>query len=448
METKLWSHQEYALGEMRKKGSLGLDYEMGTGKTRIICERILDFDVSKNLLIIVCPISLQTQWKGEIKRWTNLESEILGGTRKEKAINLTKIDSGILIVSHNDLQDLGITQVLQSKKIKMLCIDESHRFSNPKAKQSKNILTIKKNCEHVYCLSGTPIKNSQEDIWLQSVLIGVEFTPNFWSWRRQWFFDAGRGFPHWKFNRHLKDKFQELLNTKWVKCLKKDVLDLPPLLKVSQEVEMEGKQMKAYKEIEEGLFTFLENSKGEDVRVIIDGVLPRLTRLLQISADVKPTLDECFEVTQKLETLLEIVEGTQEQIIVWSNFVPSIYLIKRALEKAKISTSIIVGGQKEVEREREIQNFKSGANRILVANQASGGVGLNLAEASLMVYYSRGYSFEQDAQSEARAYRGGSEVHQKITRIDLSYKGTIEKEVIKALMEKKELGSLILNLRK
>ena len=63
-----------------------------------------------------------------------------------------------------------------------------------------------------------------------------------------------------------------------------------------------------------------------------------------------------------------------------------------------------------------------------------------------MIYFSKGYSLEHDLQSEARCHRGGSEIHQKITRIDLVTEGTIEEKVNEALANKLSMAELLLNI--
>lgn len=101
------------------------------------------------------------------------------------------------------------------------------------------------------------------------------------------------------------------------------------------------------------------------------------------------------------------------------------------------------------DKQSEIDRFQNDRScRVMIASQAAGGTGVNLTEASYMVYYSRGYSLEHDMQSEARAYRGGSEKHKSITRIDLIADGTLDNAVLKALQGKKDLSTDILQLAK
>jgi SNF2 family DNA or RNA helicase len=80
----------------------------------------------------------------------------------------------------------------------------------------------------------------------------------------------------------------------------------------------------------------------------------------------------------------------------------------------------------------------------MIANQAAGGIGVNMVAASYSIYYSKNFSYGDDAQSESRNHRGGSERHEKITRIDLVCPQTIDELVNEALKAKKNIGELIL----
>ena len=81
---------------------------------------------------------------------------------------------------------------------------------------------------------------------------------------------------------------------------------------------------------------------------------------------------------------------------------------------------------------------------VMIANQGAGGVGVNLVEAGYSIYYSKGFKLEDDLQSEARNYRGGSEIHEKVTRIDLVATGTIDELVTEALENKMQISENIL----
>jgi SNF2 family DNA or RNA helicase len=99
-------------------------------------------------------------------------------------------------------------------------------------------------------------------------------------------------------------------------------------------------------------------------------------------------------------------------------------------------------------RQEAIDSFQNDPSvRVMIANPAAGGVGVTLTAASYMIYYSRDFSLENDLQSEARCHRGGSEAHEKITRIDIVAPGTIDEVILEALERKENLATKILAIR-
>ena len=86
--------------------------------------------------------------------------------------------------------------------------------------------------------------------------------------------------------------------------------------------------------------------------------------------------------------------------------------------------------------------------KVLIGNRAAAGIGINLTAASYSIVYSRNFSLGEELQSEARNYRAGSEVHEKITKIDLVAKDTIDEHVLKELYNKQDLSDKILDLIK
>ena len=85
--------------------------------------------------------------------------------------------------------------------------------------------------------------------------------------------------------------------------------------------------------------------------------------------------------------------------------------------------------------------------RVMIANQQASGIGINLVESDLSIYYSKNFSWGQDEQSESRNYRGGSEIHEKVTRIDITVKGTMDELISEALKTKANISEKILDWR-
>ena len=120
-------------------------------------------------------------------------------------------------------------------------------------------------------------------------------------------------------------------------------------------------------------------------------------------------------------------------------------MIADLCQDMNIEYAEIHGDISNAKRIDEMDRFRKDPKcRVMIANQAAGGTGVNLVEASYAIYYSKGFSLEHDLQSEARNHRGGSEMHSKVTRIDLVAKGTIDEVINEALKNKQNIAETIL----
>ena len=108
----------------------------------------------------------------------------------------------------------------------------------------------------------------------------------------------------------------------------------------------------------------------------------------------------------------------------------------------------LTGAQNGEEKQQSIDRFQQRPDvKVIVANRASGGVGINLTAARYSIVYSRHYSLANELQSEARNYRGGSQIHTNIVKIDLFTPETVDAQVLDALSKKQKISDVILDIR-
>ena len=150
--------------------------------------------------------------------------------------------------------------------------------------------------------------------------------------------------------------------------------------------------------------------------------------------------------TPRLSELKSLLESlcSAHKVIVWACFKENYKQIAKVCEDLGLGYTELHGGVKD--KDGAIDLFRaSDTIRVIVANPKSAGLGVNLIEASYSIYYSKDFSLDADIQSEARNHRGGSEIHEKITRIDLVATGTIDEKVNRALANKQNFAEAILD---
>lgn len=452
---KLWKHQEDALKEFSTRNSYGLFFEMGTGKTLTAIE-CYKLHAPLNTLIIAPSIVLEN-WKREFHKFSDYGHEciILNGTGpsriKEIAHRTPLYLRNIYITNHEALSIKGFAEALTKIKWDFLIVDESHRFKGPTNQRSKVIHKIADNSRYKLILTGSPVLNSYEDIWSQLRILDANLVgENFFAWRKKHFRNINLDKSWIKFPTYTPHKdsipyMQDLMSRAGMTVKKEDVLDLPPLVKQVAYVDLSPETAKHYKELEKLFVTII----NDDV-CATDLIVTKMLRMQQITAGLIQGEESHLLPSSKMAALSEYLDELcpTHKVIVWCNWRTPLAQIKKLCDKLGLYYTSIEGGQSAEERQEQVDLFNMEAKySVCIANQKAGGVGIGLQAASYMIYFSKGYSLEENIQSEARAYRGGSEIHKSITRIDLITRGTIDEDIHAALEDKVEMAELIQRIK-
>jgi len=206
--------------------------------------------------------------------------------------------------------------------------------------------------------------------------------------------------------------------------------------------------------MKENFITFIENAvktgeeTGKPQAVVANLAMTKGLRLQQIlTGFVKTDLGDIISIKNnpRIVALKELLADIciTNKVIVWACFRENYRQIREVCESLNLGYAELHGGIKD--KDAMIDYFRTNDEcKVMIANQASAGLGVNLIEATHAIYYSKNFNLEQDVQSEARNHRRGSEIHDKITRIDLVAPGTLDELVTEALKAKQNISERIL----
>jgi SNF2 family DNA or RNA helicase len=291
---------------------------------------------------------------------------------------------------------------------------------------------------------------------------GETFGTNFWKFRNVWFEDenaawSGRDghYPKYVPRPETYKEFHSIVEKKAVRAKKSECLDLPPFVREEVFVELSGEQKRLHDQMRAEYIAYVDGlgKSGEPRAVVAQLAVTKALRLLQIiTGYAKLENGEIYKIKDnpRLKALEELLEEhvPNHKIIVWSIFHENYDDIAGVCKKLKIPFGELHGRVSQRDREDAIQRFNNDRDcRVLIANQAAGGIGINLISSDLSIFYSKGFSLEQDLQAEGRNYRGGSEIHQKVTRIDIIAENTIDNLIAEALAAKQQISNSILEWR-
>lgn len=449
---------------------------MGCGKT-LACINILrhKYFQQKRLLrtLIICPPIVIQNWQNEFKANSHIkEWDIIPLVKSQKERVQTmktfafrhdektvSVPTGkILITNYEAMLMIDLLRLLHQWKPEVLICDESHRCKDQKAKRTKAVIDISLSTKHRYILTGTPILNSGMDIYSQFLILdkGATFGRNFFAFRANYFYDKNSGmpktkyFPDWQPKLGSMEKINQALTEKSMRVTKAECLDLPPLVVQNIYVELTPSQQKLYDNMKTDFIAYLGDQACVATLAITKGL-----RLMQIASGFI-NVEETENGGRKnipladnprakaLEELLGEIT-LHSKVLVWAVFKENYDTIRGVCKSLAINFVEVHGEISAAQKQENVQRFNEDPQcRVLIGHPGSGGIGINLVAASYSIFYSRNFSLEQDLQAEARNHRGGSEIHAKITRINLVGKGTIDEVITAALAQKMTISDKIL----
>lgn len=442
--------------------------DMGTGKTKgvIDCMRY-KFNQYKQVkkTIIFSPLVTLFNWKNEWHKQSSIPEDrvhVLHGSSEKKLAAFEKAiartPNQVIIVNYEAVLSPKLLLAIEKWAPEIMILDESHYVKNHKAKRSKAIHKLSLGCLHRIIMSGTPMTNQVTDIFMQYLILdnGKTFGQNYFTFQRQYMYDENahwshlqKHFPKWKPREEMLPRLQEKIYSKAIRVTKDECLDLPPFIQEVYEVELSPSQRKYYKAMEDDYVTFVEEANRKGISVATTA-LTKALRLQQIVTGYAK-LDDGTEIeitdNPRLDALEELICALHDRhkVIIWCAFQNNYKQIGRLLEKLEIPFVFITGDESLTEKTENMRLFNDDEKiRLAVCNRKAAGIGVNLVSAKYSIVFSRNFSLEQELQSRDRNYRGGSEIHDSVIKIDLCAKDTVDEVVTKALVEKKEISDKVI----
>lgn len=333
----------------------------------------------------------------------------------------------------------------------MIVFDESHKFGTPGAKRTQRVRGLAKRATYRRILTGSmmdnsPLKAFSQCELLEKGLLGYQHFEDFKDRYAEYEtgYSGRRTYPKLKGYKNLAELRAKL--AKFCSLVRRcDCEDLPELIRAPVYLEMTPKQVEAYREaIEELMVTY---DSVEDLAVeILEGAAMTM-KLRQIASgfiiDEEKNVHKLVEDKDnpKIQALLDILEGTDEKVIIWCNFTHDIETLYRVLSKAGYNPVKYHGASKDAERVAAVDRFQNdGSVRVFIGQPFSAGEGLNLGAAAGMVWYSHTYDAEVRNQASERATLVGGN---SIWVSDFVFDGLIETRILEVIDAKAEITEFV-----
>ena len=394
---------------------------MGLGKTYTGSEKLIQLGAKVNL--VVCQ-------KSKINDWFNhfMSNYFTGYFESDSyhAFDLTnkhayELFIGCTIRNKPNSYSVGIINYellwrrpeLAKLKDFTLMLDESSLIQNEKSKRSKFILKQLKPA-NIILLSGTPTGGKYEKLYSQLKLLGMKLTKTaFYNTYIDFHYENTVGFPllvidGYKNVDRLKRKMREY-GCNFLKT--EDVLDLPEQLFT----EVKVKPSTYYKK-----FKKTRVIDVDDVTLVGDNTLTKMLYERQLCSVYSKA---------KLEAFKDLVESTEDRLIVFYNFTSELYKLVEQVKPDR-PVSVVNGNNKD------LHNYEKCANSITFIQYQAGAMGLNLQLSNKIIYYSPPLSSELYEQSKKRINRIGQA--RTCYYYNLVVSGSIEEKIYNTLSMRRD----------
>jgi SNF2 family DNA or RNA helicase len=391
--------------------------EMGLGKTMqsITAIRMLLRSGELRSILLICPKPLVTNWKREFGMWApEIPISIIEGDANRRHW-LWQQDGAPVKIANYELLMRDKEEVLgEGMHFDLVMLDEAQRIKNINNTTSEIVRAIPRTRN--WALTGTPIENSPDDI------VGIfEFlSPGYMR----------TGMP--------AKRLGELARDYILRRTKEMVLtDMPPKMFRDAELDLSPEQRATY-EIAENEGVVNLNELGDSIS--IQHVFELVLRLKQIC-----NFDPATGTSSKLERLeadLEEVAASGRKAIVFSQWVNSIEIIARKLER--FGPLQYHGKIPSKQRDPVLKQFKEDKSKhVILMSYGAGSVGLNLQFCEYVFLFDRWWNPAIEDQAINRAHRIGVAGPVTVTR--MLALGTIEERINQILEHKRELFNSIMN---
>lgn len=389
-------YQEWGVKYILHQKKVLLGDEMGLGKTvQAIATMVSLRNTGATHFIVICPASVITNWSREVVKHSKLRVTKIHGTGREKALMSWAKTGGVAITTFETTAYIKDENI---EKIDLLIVDEAHYIKNPEAQRTINVKRICSKAQRLLFMTGTALENKVEemvsliDILEPSIASSVQsmtFMPS-------------------------APQFRNRVAPVYYRRKRKDVLtELPELIETKEWCTLNQEEKEIYEK------NVLSKNYAASRR---------------LSWNVDDLKKSC-----KANRLLEIIEeakSEERKVLVFSFFLDTIRNIGNLLGTKCYGP--INGSVPPPRRQEIIDAFdKAPAGSVLLAQIQSGGTGLNIQSASVVVICEPQFKPSIENQAISRAYRMGQARNVLVYRLLCT--NTIDEKIIELLEHKQEI---------
>jgi SNF2 family DNA or RNA helicase len=393
--------------------------------------------------LVVCPSTVLDHWQDKLQTYSPyLKSFIYHGYSRSDLHETILNSSCVVLTTYGIImRDL---KFLSQISWQTLILDEAHFVKNDKTAAYKSVCSL--NSKFRLCLTGTPLENNLSELKTLFDFI----LPGYLGTRKNF---RENFLQPIELACEVKEKdLKRIIAPFKLRRTKDQVLqDLPEKVEDIRFCHLSDEQKTLYQQILEQkgkpLIEKIKKSKDNESlpNMHILSIIQTLKQLTDHPALIKKDIKNYKQYTSgKFELLKQILEeaiNSNHKVVIFSQFLGMIDIIKRHCEEQKVKVVTLTGSTKN--RGQVIKQFQTDPDtKIFVGSLLAGGMGIDLTSASIVIHYDRWWNPSKENQATDRAHRIGQKNCVQVFK--LISKNSLEENIDKLIAKKSDLFSRFL----
>ena len=413
--------------------------DMGLGKTLQALALILSRAPSGPTLVIA-PTSVCLNWVSEAARFApTLNVKMFGaGDRADTLATLQPYD---LVVASYGLLQLEAA-LFAGVKWRTIVLDEAQAIKNGATKRSQAVMAL--NGDFRMACTGTPLENHLGELWNLFRFINPGLLGSIEQFNLRFAAPIEKPQDH-RAEVGARNRLRRLIQPFMLRRTKSQVLtELPPRTEITLEVDLSAEETALYESLRRTALENLAAVEGPAEKKSIQ-ILAEIMRLRRACCNPNLIAPELGLVSSKLAAFAHLLEGLLEnrhKVLVFSQFVDHLSLIRAHLDANDISYQYLDGSTSMADRKKRVDAFQAGIGDVFLISLKAGGVGINLTAADYVIHMDPWWNPAVEDQASDRAHRMGQ--LRPVTIYRLVARHTIEEGIVDLHQHKRDLADSLL----
>src|SRR6266571_4401072 len=409
--------------------------EMGLGKTiqAIGVAELLAREAGISKVLVVCPASVKSQWRSEIRRFCDRDCQLISGSIASRGAQYAN-DCFFTVCNYEQV----LRDILSIERVNwdLIILDEGQRIKNWEAKTSRVIKGLRSRFALV--LSGTPLENRLDELY--SVVQFIDdrrLGPAFRFYNHHRVVDEKGKVLGYKNLAELREKLQPVLLRRTRQSVSQQ---LPPrtneiirITPTQEQIELHHSHMRLVNRITRKKFL----TEMDLLRLQKHLLMCRMSANSTFLVDKKAP-----GYSSKLEELDDLFDRLfseeNRKVLLFSEWTTMLDLIEPLLENRGLPFVRLDGSVPQKLRQGLVHEFQGNPGCRLFLTTNAGSTGLNLQAANTVINVDLPWNPAVLEQRIARAYRMGQE--QPVQVFILITEETIEEKLLSTLSAKHDLA--------